>query len=489
MNSVDVILAKPGSQKQLYGELSAFNLTAIEPPFWATLLAAYLRNRGYSIVLLDAEVEDLSYEQTAERIKEVKPRLAGIVVSGTNPSASTMNMTGAGAILSHLRQISPDTLTLLLGLHPSALPERTLREEKVNFVCQGEGFYTLPKLLDTLKAGGENFDIAGLWYKKNNEILSNSRPMPYQNLDELPMPAWDLLPIRKYRSHNWHCFDHIHDRQPYVAIYTSLGCPFKCSFCCINALFGKPGIRYRSPQKVIEEIDFLVNHYDMKNIKIIDEMFAMNEARVVEICDLIIKRNYGLNLWAYARVNTVTERMLSKMKEAGINWVAYGFESGSQRVLEDAVKGYKLEAVEKVVKMTYDLDIHICANFIFGLPEDDFDSMHETLKLMLDFNAEWANIYAAMAYPGSRLYDLAVENNWPLPESWQAYSQYGYETLPLPTKYLTGGQVLAFRDYAFETYYRSPRYLDMISKKFSSEIISHIKEMTSKKLPRKYAAY
>jgi len=489
MSSVDIILVKPGSQKQLYGELSAFNLTAIEPPLWAALLAAYLRNLGYSVVLIDAEVENLSYEQTAQRIKDVKPRLAGIVVSGTNPSASTMNMTGAGAILSYLKEISPDIFTLLLGLHPSALPDRTIREEKVDFVCQGEGFYTLPKLLDTLKAGGTHFSIAGLWSKKNGEIVSNSRPRPYQNLDELPMPAWDLLPIKKYRAHNWHCFNRIHDRQPYVAIYTSLGCPFKCSFCCINALFGKPGFRYRSSQKVIEEIDFLVTHYDIKNIKIIDEMFAMNEARVVEICDLIIERDYNLNFWAYARVNTVTARMLSKMKEAGINWVAYGFESGSKRVLEDAIKGYKPEAVEKVVKMTYDLGMHICANFIFGLPEDDFDSMHETLKLMLDINAEWANIYAAMAYPGSRLYYLAVENNWPLPESWQAYSQYGYETLPLPTRYLTGGQVLAFRDYAFETYYQSPRYLDMISKKFSSEIISHIKQMTSKKLPRKYAAY
>jgi len=489
MNSVDIVLVKPGSQKQLYGELSDFKLTAIEPPLWGALLAAYLRKLGYRVALIDAEVENLSYEQTAERIKDAKPLLAAIVVSGTNPSASTMNMIGAGAILAFLKEISPETYTLLTGLHPSALPHRTMREEKVDFLCQGEGFYTLPKLLEALKNKSMVFPIEGLWYRKDGEIISNPRPQPYQNLDELPMPAWDLLPMEKYRAHNWHCFNHIQDRQPYVAVYTSLGCPFHCSFCCINALFGKPGIRYRSPEKVIEEIDFLVSRYGMKNIKIIDEMFAMNETRVLEICDPIIKRNYNLNFWAYARVNTVTERMLGKMKEAGINWVAYGFESGSKRVLDDATKGYKLDAVERVVKMTYDLGMHICANFIFGLPEDNFDSMHQTLKLMLDINAEWANIYAAMAYPGSRLYELAVENNWPLPDSWQAYSQYSYETLPLPTKYLKGGQVLAFRDYAFETYYRSPRYLDMLSRKFAPEIIVHIQEMVAKKLPRKFTPY
>lgn len=489
MADLDIILVKPGSQKELYGELSAFKLTAIEPPLWGALMAAYLRKIGYRVELLDAEVENLSYVKTAERIKDAKPLLAAIVVSGTNPSASTMNMTGAEAILASLNEINPEIFTLLTGLHPSALPDQTLREEKVDFVCQGEGFHTLPKLLDTLKSGGTKFEIEGLWYRKDGGILANPRPALYQNLDDLPMPAWDLLPMEKYRAHNWHCFDHIQNRQPYVAIYTSLGCPFHCSFCCISALFGKPGIRYRSPQKVVEEIDFLVNHYGLRNIKIIDEMFAMNEARVIDICDPIIQRGYDLNFWAYARVNTVTPRMLGKMKEAGIDWVAYGFESGSKRVLEEATKGYRLDTVEKVVKMTYDLGIRICANFIFGLPEDDFDSMHETLKLMLDINAEWANIYAAMAYPGSRLYELAIENHWPLPESWQAYSQYGYETLPLPTKYLRGGQVLAFRDYAFETYYRNPRYLDMISRKFAPEIATHIRDMAARKLPRKFATY
>jgi anaerobic magnesium-protoporphyrin IX monomethyl ester cyclase len=489
MPDTDIVLVKPGSQKQLYGELSALELTALEPPLWAALLAAYLRQLGYGVVLLDAEVEGLTYEQTAARIKDANPWLVAVVVSGTNPSASTSNMTGAGAILEHLGAISPQTPTLLMGLHPSALPERTMREEQVNFVCQGEGFSTLPGLLDTLKARGADFKIPGLWYKKDGHVVSNPRASLFSNLTDLPMPAWDLLPLHKYRAHNWHCLAHPDQRQPYAVIYTSLGCPFHCSFCCINALFGKASMRYRSPQSVIDEIDFLVNRYGMKNIKIIDEMFALQEARVVELCDLIIERRYDLNLWAYARVNTVTARMLAKMKQAGINWVAYGFESASERVLKDAVKGYQTGAVDQVVKMTYDQGLHICANFIFGLPEDDFDSMHATLKLMLDINAEWANIYSAMAYPGSRLYDLALAENWPLPETWQGYSQYAYDSLPLPTKHLSGGQVLAFRDYAFDAYYRSPRYLEMICRKFGRETAHQLKEMSAKQLPRKYASF
>jgi len=489
MTGPDILIIKPGSQKKIYGELSSYNLTAIEPPLWASLLAGYLRKHGYAVELMDAEVEELDYKDVAERVRDMAPVLAVISVSGTNPSASTMNMTGAGEILRYTKEMAPNVRTLLHGLHPSALPERTLNEEILDCVCQGEGFYTLPKLIDALKAGETEFNIEGLWYKKDGKIRSNPRSPLFKNLDDLPMPAWDLLPIEKYRAHNWHCFDNINDREPYGVLYTSLGCPYNCTFCCINAIFGKPGIRYRSPQNVIEEIDFLVQNYGIHNIKIMDELFALREDRVVEICDLIIGRGYDLNMWAYARVNTVTPRMLSKMKEAGINWIAYGFESGSKRVLQSVNKRYDLDIVKNVVKMTYDAGLYIGANYIFGLPDDDLDSMQDTLAMAIDINAEWANFYSTMAYPGSKLYDEAIKKRWRLPETWQSYSQYSFDGLPLPTKYLRPGEVLSFRDYAFHAYFENPRYLDKINRIFGIETVRHIQEMTKHKLSRNHVQF
>ena len=488
MKQTDIVLIKPGNQKGVYGELSSFNLTAIEPPLWGALLAAYMRDSGYSVEVLDAEIENWSYEETAQRIQEVKPLLAAVIVSGQNPSASTMNMTGAGKILRHLKERAPDINTLLAGLHPSALPERTLREEQVDFLCQGEGFYTLPQLVEALKAEREDFPITGLWYKREGRIISNPRAPLMEDLDRLPMPAWDLLPLAKYRAHNWHCFDHIHARQPYAVIYTSLGCPFRCSFCCINSLFGKTGIRYRSPERVVEEIDYLVMNHSLRNIKIIDEMFVLKESHVVRLCDLIIERGYDLNIWAYARVNTVNERMLRKMKQAGIRWLAYGFESGNKKVLQAVTKGYDLDTVGRVVQMTRDAGIYICGNYIFGLPDDDSTSVQETLDLALEINAEWANFYAAMAYPGSQLYSLAIQEGWPLPQTWQDYSPYAYETQPLPTKYLSGNDVLRFRDQAFQIYFHQARYLEMITQKFGPETARHLREMVSRPLDRAYRA-
>jgi len=489
MSSLDVVIIKPGNQKKIYSGLSDFELTAIEPPLWASLLAGYLRKLGYCVVLLDAEVEAWSHEEAAGKVAELDPHLAVISVSGANPSASTMNMYAAGAICDSLKELEPGIRIMYHGLHPSALPERTLREGKADFVCQGEGFYTIPKLIDEIKAGGRSLKIDGLWYRDGEGIVSNPRPAVFKDLDQLPMPAWDLLPMEKYRAHNWHCFDNIGNRQPYGVLYTNLGCPFNCTFCCVNALFGKPGIRYRSTERIVEDLDHLVRNFGIRNVKIIDELFALKEDRVVEICDRIIERGYDLNMWAYARVNTVTPTMLSKMKEAGINWIAYGFESANSRVLEDVNKNYDPRLVMETVEMTRDAGLYIGANFILGLPEDDLDSMQETLNLAMDINAEWFNIYAAMAYPGSQLYEDALKSGVELPDRWEGYSPYSFESLPLPSRYLTPGEINSFRDYAFHAYFDNPRYLKKIHDTFGIETVTHIRKMTRYRLKRKYSQF
>jgi radical SAM superfamily enzyme YgiQ (UPF0313 family) len=281
---LDLLLINPGSRRQIYGGL-AFSLSGIELPLWCGLIAAFIRENGYSVKILDTEVENWSPEYTAEKIAEYNPLLAGIIVLGSNPSAaSTPKMNTTSELLTTLKKKAPHIKTILGGLHPSALPEQTLREEDVDFICQGEGFYTILQLLKILKSGEDvkNYEIEGLWYMKDNRVISNGWGKLVQNLDELPFIAWDLLPMDKYRAHNWHCFDHIDQRKPYAVIYTSLGCPFNCTYCNIRSMYdGQPGIRFRSPKRVVEEIDFLVQNYKVKNIKILDEIFVLRENHVM----------------------------------------------------------------------------------------------------------------------------------------------------------------------------------------------------------------
>src|SRR6201987_71595 len=189
----------------------------------------------------------------------------------------------------------------------------------------------------------------------------------------MPRLAWDLLPMDRYRAHNWHCLGG-RERQPYAALYTTLGCPYHCSFCCIQAPF-KAGeraagikestnsYRYWSPDNVIAQIDLLVNRYGVRNLKIADEMFVLNRKHIVGICDRIIERGYDLNIWAYTRVDTVKDGMLDKLKRAGFNWLALGIEAADDRVLTDVDKRYQIGEVYDTVRRIKEAGINIIGNY------------------------------------------------------------------------------------------------------------------------------
>ena len=493
--TLDLVLINPGSRTQVYQSLGT-RLAAVENPVWAGLMATFCRRKGLSVVVIDAEAEQLAPAEVAERIEGLAPVLAAVVVYGHQPSASTQIMTASGQVCSAIKQLCPGQKVLLLGGHVAALPERTLREEDADFVAAGEGLYTLVDLVAALRTEGPELDrVPGLWYREDGVICHTpDRPLVRDLDGEMPGIAWDLLPMSEYRAHNWHCLGGL-ARQPYAAIYTTFGCPYHCSFCCIQAPF-KSGeraggtretvntYRYWSPEKVIEQIDVLVNRYGVRNLKIADEMFVLNQRHVLGICDRIIERGYDLNIWAYTRVDTIKDGMLDTLKAAGFNWLAFGIEAGADRVRSDVDKGFAQEEVFRVIERVRQAGINVIGNYIFGLPEDDLTTMQATLDLAVDLNCEFSNFYSAMAYPGSPLYELAVRQGVPLPERWTGYSQHSRDSLPLPTRYLPARAVLAFRDDAFRRYYSNPRYLDMIRGRFGAETVDHIHEMTRYRLER-----
>lgn len=492
-SSLDLLVIAPGNNKVIYQEL-AQEYAAIEPPIWASLITQFARKKGYGVAIVDQEAEGLSVESIVSRVTDSKPKLVAMVVYGQQPSASTQNMTMANAIISAIKQASPSQKTLILGGHPSALPKQTLGESPVDFLCQGEGPYTIDALLQlsNLNDSSQLTRVPGLWRRENGSVaFSKEAPViPQQDLPTtLPGMAWDLLPMKVYRAHNWHCFTHIDERQPYASIHTSLGCPFKCSFCCINAPFGTPSIRYWDPSFIIRELDVLANQYNVHNIKIADEMFVLNMKHVLGLCDLIIERGYKFNFWAYARVDTVQEKILEKMKRAGFNWLCLGIESASKHVRDGVQKGrFKEEDIYKVVHRIKDAGIHVMGNYIFGLPDDDYESMQHTLDMSLDLNCEMANFYSAAAYPGSQLYNMAVEKGWALPSQWHDFSQHSYEQLSLPTEKITAGEVLAFRDEAWQVYFTDPSYLALVQQKFGQRVVEHLHKLSQIKLRRKHAA-
>jgi len=484
----DVVLVNPGNLKAVYQDLGK-DFSAIEPPSLAGLFVTYLRRKKLSVEIVDAPALNLDPSQAAKLIHDnLAPALVVIVVYGFQPSASTQNMAAAGETARALKELNPRLKIMMTGTHPAALPERTLREEAIDFVCDREGPETILQTAEALKSGTTNYrNIPSLWYRVGNVIMSNPESPLMDDLDaEMPGVAWDMLPMERYRAHNWHSFEDINARQPYASMHTSLGCPYKCTFCCINAPFGKPSYRLWSPDSVIKDIGILVEKYGVKNIKFVDEMFVLNKNHVLGICDLIIERGYNVNIWAYARVDTVKDEFLEKLRRAGFRWLALGIESASKHVRDGVEKGrFGSAEILNVVSKIQAAGINVIGNYIFGLPDDTHETMRETLELAIEANCEFANFYCAMAYPGSKLYKMALENGWQLPSSWIGFSQHSYETHPLRTEALTSAEVLKFRDEAFTTYFSNPRYLDLVRRRFGDDVLSHVKDMTKIGLKRK----
>ncbi|MFA5147345.1 MAG: radical SAM protein [Candidatus Omnitrophota bacterium] len=474
MKRPDLLLVNPANRISQFGGISEY--ATVAPPLGIAMVAAFARREGYSVDILDAEAEEWSVEKTVEEICRRGPMLVGL-------TAFTTKMTAAGDILKALKREAPYMKTMIGGHHPSALPERTLREEGADFVIEGEGYRPVTGLLRAMKDGKRAFPINGVWTRDGGRIVS--RPAaPLADIDELPLPAWDLLPMGKYRAHHWQCWG-MGRQSSFALVFTSLGCPFQCSFCSVNVVYGRRRVRYKTVSRVMEDFEVLADKFRIKHIEIIDDTFTLDRDRVIAICDSLIERRYDLNMWCFARTDTVDPGMLERMKRAGINWVFLGIEAGNEKILNGVFKKQNLAQIKDAVDAIHGAGISIGGNYVFGLPDDDHDTMKETLDLAQELNLEWANFFISMAYPGTAIYEDAVRNSC-VPERWEQYGFFAPNARPTPTKHLSGEEILRFRDEAFEKYFSNARYLDMIRGKFGPETADYVTDMLKRKIKRDY---
>jgi anaerobic magnesium-protoporphyrin IX monomethyl ester cyclase len=487
-NQLDILLVNVGStKKHVYQDLSK-DFSAIEPPFWAALTAGFLRNKGFNVDILDASFYNLDHTETAEIIEQRNPRFVDVVVYSQQANTCSPIMMAVGQLCKEIKRKNPTRQLILSGWHPTALPERTMAEEACDLLAQGEGFYTLQGIL----AGDKFTKIPGLWWREDGKILHNDRPPNVEDLTaDLSEVAWDLLPMGsgQYRAFNWMCLQDLPSRNRCATMFTSLGCPYQCDFCAIHATFADRKIRYWSPAWVLRQLDILVNQYGVKNINLLDEIFIFKPEHYLPIAEGIIERGYEVNFCAFARVDIIDKtppEHLDILKKAGFNWVKLGIESSSAEILRGIHKGhYGKEISRRVVHKLHNAGIDLCANFMFGLPGDTWETMQDVLNFAFELNCAFPSFFCTMAPPGSELYEQILKKGIPLPDSWLGWAQQGYEFLPLPTATLSAADVLRFRDYAFDAYFKNPRYLQTIGQKFGPEAREHIENMTRIKLRRK----
>jgi len=408
------VLVKPNGNKTYQKAL--LNLKACEPPLWLCSLAKKYNTIG----LIDAEVDNLTTNETVSKVMELKPDKVIILATGNHPS-------------SYVQQ----------------------REEMVKLEIKI----------------GEKVKVEAYNHLPCNPV-------------ELGTPRLDLLDYSKYTAHNWHCFGNV-PRSPYGVLFTSISCPFNCSFCAIKQFYGNK-YSERPLEDIFKDLDYFAKN-KVFNIKIIDELFVFKKQRVLDICNYIISNGYKFNFWAYARIDIMDEEMLKTMKKAGINWLAYGIEHGNDEIRKSVLKGsFTKDKIRDVIKMSQNNDIYCLGNYMFGFWEDNYDTMRETLDFAKELNCEFANLYTVVAYPNSPLYDDMITKGVSLPTDYSEYAQMSENFKPLPTKYLTGKQVLTFRDEAFDEYFLNLEYLDNIGDIFGMSTVLDIEDMSNIRLTRNY---
>jgi len=499
MKKLDVLLVHPNAAEQIYQDLSK-NHSAIEPPIWAGMLANHCRVNNLGAAILDCEALGLSWEESAKIITENKARLVCFVVYGQQPSASSQNMTGAVGTAKLVKQFEPDTIISFVGGHIAALPKETLEEDCIDIVFLNEGVYALSNLLKTDLSLEQIKNVKGIGYRENGFAILNDpeRIVPKAMLEQdLPGIAWDLLPdFTKYRTSGWHGWANNAECAPFASLYTSLGCPYKCSFCMINIINRTSNLpmitsqdsaafRWWNPEFIIKQFDLFAKN-NVRNIKIADELFVLNPNHFMKICDLIIERGYDFNIWAYSRVDTCKPQYLDKLRKAGVLWLGLGIENPNQSLRQEIHKDHFVDV--KITDLMNDMrnaGIYIGANYIFGLPMDTHESLQNTLDFAMNNITENTNFYCAMAYPGSPLYKTALAEGWDLPKNYVGYSQHSYETLNLSNSNLTSAEILAFRDHAFMKYNSNPVYLDFLENKFGKPARENLENTLKIKLKRK----
>lgn len=381
------------------------SVVGVSSPLLGLAYLASMLRQDHEVKIIDANILDYTMADVIRELKGFYPDVVGI-------TSVTPSIPQAYAVARIAKEVREDCKVIMGGPHVSFLPTQTLEEcRHVDVIVKGEGEKTFDELIETIERGEPLETVRGITYRKGDQIVDNE-PRPFiKNIDEIPFPSIDLLPMDRYK------FGGV----KYTAMLTSRGCPFHCSFCSSSRLFGGYW-RGRSPENVLEEIKWVYEDYGIKNIEFIDDTFTLDQKRAERICNGIIRQGWDLSWGASSRVDTLSNTLVEKMKKAGC-WILFlGIESGSQKILDAVGKRITIGQVKKAVKNVKEAGIQVLGSFIIGFLQDNPQTIKETIKFAKSLNLDYAQFAMLTPYPGTPIYDYASKNNLLLTKEWAKYT-------------------------------------------------------------------
>src|SRR3989339_214404 len=384
------------------------------PPLGIAYIAAKVLALGFEVFVFDRDLllwkNNMDFkrvdELTEKMLREERPDFVGI-------GATTPLIFDTYKVARMVKKIVPLARVIAGGGHPTILSHQVMADcKEIDCVVVGEGEETFVNIL----LGNKAENILGILYRKGEDVVANPLPPPIKEMDSILFPARELLDMRSYTQKSKHLIRGVSLKG--TSIFTTRGCPFLCSFCCAPLVFGR-SVRYHSAGYVIAELEHLIERYKVEGIYFADDMFASNLARAHAICDEIIKRgiNRKIVFAVQMKANAVDEDILLKLKKAGCIQVEYGFESGSQKMLDLMNKRVKIADNYKAAGLTRKVGLRILANLIVGMPGETKEDFAQTMRFLKKIKPDVAGLYKLVLLPGTKLYNdfekqFSEAKNW-----------------------------------------------------------------------------
>lgn len=374
-------------------------------PSGLATVAAVLRNNGFEVEIFD--------------INALRPGKDEIISTLNNKSWDIAGVSGLITtykfqiwIIDLLKKIRPQAPVVSGGGLATSVPDLLFNKTAADIVIIGEGEQTMLALCLAMKAGKDLSSVQGIGYRENEQIAFTPKIENIKDIDSIPFPAWDLLPVEIYlnntiwgdAANNSSGFRNDVTIKRSMNIISSRGCPFSCNYC--YHLFGRSDYRFRSAQNVIDEIEILVDKYNVDFIGFVDDNMMASEKRLLEFCDLMEKKQFPVTWGCHGRVSSAKPGILERMAATGCIWIGYGIESGSQKILDAMNKKTTVKRARQAIIDTRRAGIFPNTTFIFGYPGETRETVQETIDFKRELGIDCGSFFAT-PYPGAPLYEEA----------------------------------------------------------------------------------
>jgi anaerobic magnesium-protoporphyrin IX monomethyl ester cyclase len=393
---------------------------------------AVLKGANKKFNVIDCQRLNLNNAETVKKVLSLNPE---IIVS----MISLPSMRNDLDILSEIKKSLQNVVTIGVGVVCRVIPNEVLADNKIDIILRNSYPYIngLLDLIDALQNLKPLKSVDGLSYRENGQVI-HTADLPEYSFDNLPFPDYDLIPFEGYETIS----DESGRRQPYVLIIDSKGCPYGCSYCAYPLGYGKQ-FTFRSPTSIVDEIEYLQQNRQVNVFAFKGQSFAYNKAHAVKVCEEILRRGLKVEWFCEARADEINQEYISKMKRSGCRRVHFGVETGDPETLKVAKPGVTLDITRRAFRLARAYGIARQGHVILGWPQDNFRTLDNTRRFLLEIDPDVINLNFMTPYPGTKVYQTAIEKGLLLTRDWSNYTSH---SVVMKTESLNAKQLYAIKN-------------------------------------------